>query len=152
MRHQISQTVEWRRPPYRSRHWLKWMQPRQRLIRATQRSTNSSTIPTTPSILQGLSGIWLLGANTSLSSSTMIHSFMSCPDSAPEIDDNELLRMIAIAEVEVIDFGQGWLAIVRNLIDEADPGTTNKADLGQIRLRWHKRIITYQSRTSYLLR
>lgn len=77
---------------------------------------------------------------------------MSCPDSAPEIDDNELLRMIAIAEVEVIDFGQGWLAIVRNLIDEADPGTTNKADLGQIRLRWHKRIITYQSRTSYLLR
>lgn len=46
-------------------------------------------------------------------------------------DDNELLRMIAIAEVEVVDFGQGWPAMFRNLIDEADPGKTNKADLGR---------------------
>lgn len=57
---------------------------------------------------------------------TLLHAISKqCPR-----DDDELLRMRGVGKMKVADFGQAWLAIVRNSIDEADPGKPNKADFG----------------------
>lgn len=53
---------------------------------------------------------------------TLLHAISrQCPR-----DDNELLRMRGVGKMKVDEFGQAWLAIIRDFIGEADPGKSDE--------------------------
>ncbi|ROV97410.1 hypothetical protein VMCG_06943 [Cytospora schulzeri] len=55
---------------------------------------------------------------------TLLHAISrQCPR-----DDSELLRLRGVGKMKVSDFGQAWLTIVRNFVDEADPANSTKAE------------------------